>query len=528
MQSKVATILLAAGTVAALGDRNGPTAHGVGAMGTEMGPVAFLWPADRPWSAGADNTEPCGSTQGVGNRTPFPLSAGAVSLSIAADAYDVEFTMSYAKDPKSNSDFTQQAIPSSVDKIVSGHQCYKLNAPPSTVKAGDDATIQLKYRSKFPGENNGNDQTFYACADIQYVETSVFKTAIPCFNVTSDEFAAPETTNNPVVPAANSPSSAGLTTGAIAGIAVGTIVGSLAVVGVVAFLVFRKRRAGATRNADTVLPVSKCNMETARVLLEPELGIPRPARKVRLGSRGKRRRADVPDKDPCLKHALGQRLVRLGLDVLRRLVVHHPAVGTRNLLDRLQDLVVRQRAVVHVHALVRRQVRAAQDGHHGGGDGAQPRQTAAVVAAVDRRGLLCAQVAQQAVLDAPVEEDVVGDERVGQLRVRGRLALQQARELDLVGERQQAVRRGLRYVAAILGRQHALDARRDGRMHQVLLPRQAGRAHGANEGVLAAQGVGEGCHGGEVDDDFFVLAGVLARELARGADQRCHLEPGVD
>ncbi|EHA50259.1 hypothetical protein MGG_03367 [Pyricularia oryzae 70-15] len=265
MQSKVATILLAAGSVAALGERNAPTAHGVGAMGTEMGPVAFLWPADRPWSAGADNTEPCGSTQGVGNRTPFPLSAGAVSLSIAADAYDVEFTMSYAKDPKSNSDFTQQAIPSSVGKIVSGHQCYKLNAPPSTVKAGDDATIQLKYRSKFPGENNGNDQTFYACADIQYVETSLFKTAIPCFNVTSDEFAAPETTNSPAAPATNSQPAAGLTTGAIAGIAVGTIVGSLAVVGVVAFLVFRKRRAGAARNAETVLPVAKNNMETASV-----------------------------------------------------------------------------------------------------------------------------------------------------------------------------------------------------------------------------------------------------------------------
>lgn len=73
-------------------------------------------------------------------------------------------------DPKSNSDFTQQAIPSSVGKIVSGHQCYKLNAPPSTVKAGDDATIQLKYRSKFPGENNGNDQTFYACADIVSID----------------------------------------------------------------------------------------------------------------------------------------------------------------------------------------------------------------------------------------------------------------------------------------------------------------------------------------------------------------------
>ncbi|TLS23431.1 uncharacterized protein PpBr36_06514 [Pyricularia pennisetigena] len=265
MQSKVAALLLAAGTVAALGDRKRATAHGVGAMGTEMGPVAFLWPADRPWSAGADNTEPCGSTQGVGNRTPFPLSAGAVSLSIATDAYDVEFSVSYAKDPKSNSDFTQKAVPSSIDKIVAGHQCYKVNAPPSTVKAGDDATIQLKYRSKYPSENNGNDQTFYACADIQYVETSLFKTAIPCFNVTSDEFTAPETSSTPVAPATNSQSSAGLTTGAIAGIAVGTIVGSLAVVGAIAFFVFKKRRSGAASNAETVLPVSKNNMETASV-----------------------------------------------------------------------------------------------------------------------------------------------------------------------------------------------------------------------------------------------------------------------
>lgn len=48
-------------------------AHGEGLVGTEMGPVAFMWPADRPWSASADNTAPCGSTAGVTNRTDFPL-----------------------------------------------------------------------------------------------------------------------------------------------------------------------------------------------------------------------------------------------------------------------------------------------------------------------------------------------------------------------------------------------------------------------------------------------------------------------
>ena len=38
-----------------------------------MGPVAFMWPPDRNWSAPMDNTPPCGSSQGVANRTAFPL-----------------------------------------------------------------------------------------------------------------------------------------------------------------------------------------------------------------------------------------------------------------------------------------------------------------------------------------------------------------------------------------------------------------------------------------------------------------------
>jgi hypothetical protein len=38
----------------------------------EMGPVAFMWPHDREWGAAVDNTEPCGSAQGVGERTLFP------------------------------------------------------------------------------------------------------------------------------------------------------------------------------------------------------------------------------------------------------------------------------------------------------------------------------------------------------------------------------------------------------------------------------------------------------------------------
>lgn len=51
----------------------GAAAHGDGAEGTVMGPVAFLWPSDRPWGAAQDNIGPCGSTSAPSNRTNFPL-----------------------------------------------------------------------------------------------------------------------------------------------------------------------------------------------------------------------------------------------------------------------------------------------------------------------------------------------------------------------------------------------------------------------------------------------------------------------
>lgn len=38
----------------------------------DMGPAAFMWPADRVWAAHADNTAPCGSVARPTNRTNFP------------------------------------------------------------------------------------------------------------------------------------------------------------------------------------------------------------------------------------------------------------------------------------------------------------------------------------------------------------------------------------------------------------------------------------------------------------------------
>lgn len=68
-------------------------------------------------------------------------------------------------DPESQSDFTEQVV-SNVTEIVPGHQCYKIASIPSTVTAGTNATIQLEYWASYEDENNGKNETFYACADI--------------------------------------------------------------------------------------------------------------------------------------------------------------------------------------------------------------------------------------------------------------------------------------------------------------------------------------------------------------------------
>jgi len=66
-------------------------------------------------------------------------------------------------------------------ELDKGHTCVPIADPPSSVKAGANATLQIKYISEFDKPEN---ETFYACADITYVALSDFKDTIPCFNVT--------------------------------------------------------------------------------------------------------------------------------------------------------------------------------------------------------------------------------------------------------------------------------------------------------------------------------------------------------
>ncbi|KAI0508440.1 hypothetical protein F5B22DRAFT_649934 [Xylaria bambusicola] len=227
-------------------------AHGEGTEGTVQGPVAFLWPEDRPWSSSTDNSGPCGSPNGVINRTSFPLSQGSIALTIADEAWNVAFSVAYDNDPTVQTQFIQQVA--NVAVVESGHQCYKINDIPDTVVAGSNATIQMKYWSSIDNELGGRNQTFFACADITFVEAADFSTQVPCFNVTSSDFNLPEssstaTAGQPENTAnTSSDSNSGLTKGAIAGVAVGVVVASLLIIGVVAFFVLRGRKSQALGN----------------------------------------------------------------------------------------------------------------------------------------------------------------------------------------------------------------------------------------------------------------------------------------
>ncbi|KAH7132271.1 hypothetical protein B0J11DRAFT_521304 [Dendryphion nanum] len=237
--------------------------HGEGEEGRTMGPVAFMWPADRVWTAADDNRGPCGSPAGVTNRTKFPLAQGSVALSIADDAWHVAFRISYAENPTRQAEFSSITNENATD-IDPGHQCYKLNQIEGKT-AGQNATIQMEYWAEYEGENNGNNQSFFACADITFVESKDFTTQIPCFNVTTDNFNEPTPTGTkPTSSATNlgssssnsassipAPSSGGLSTGAKAGIAVGAIVGGLAIIGAIAFFIFRHGKQTGLQNRNS-------------------------------------------------------------------------------------------------------------------------------------------------------------------------------------------------------------------------------------------------------------------------------------
>lgn len=155
-----------------------------------------------------------------------------------------------------------------------GHTCVPLTDAPDSVTPGDKATLQVKYIADFDTPQN---QTFYACADITFVETATFDIEVPCFNATGPDDgteAGPgwdyhddegdentsdsntgdsNTSNSPPVsdPAKSTPKkSSSLGGGAIAGIVIGALAG-VGMIAAAALVLYRRkqRRERAFRQA---------------------------------------------------------------------------------------------------------------------------------------------------------------------------------------------------------------------------------------------------------------------------------------
>lgn len=120
-----------------------------------------------------------------------------------------------------------------------GHVCVPLPDAPSSVSAGDNATLQIKYISAFDKPDN---ETFYACADITYIELADFDESIPCFNATrpaedddKDNHGTSSSSSSE-----NDKGSSRLSGGAIAGIVIGSVAG-VALIALAALMLYRRR-----------------------------------------------------------------------------------------------------------------------------------------------------------------------------------------------------------------------------------------------------------------------------------------------
>jgi hypothetical protein len=206
---------------------------------------------------------------------PFAWHGVTVSqfISNAKDDFDEPL------DHTTQSEFNDQVV-RNITEVAPSHQCYSIDRHEG-IPAGTNATIQLEDWSDFEGENNGNNQSFFAFAEIvilnvnkyinkiltlpqTFVETNDFSVRVPCFNVTSNDFntptpdasasgSAPFQTSSSANQSAFSnqpPGGGGISTSVKAGIAVGAVLGGLAILGAVGFFVWRKGKNVGLHNRE--------------------------------------------------------------------------------------------------------------------------------------------------------------------------------------------------------------------------------------------------------------------------------------
>lgn len=189
-------MLLSAASIAsvvALASFSSAQEHG-GVFAQSMGPVAFLWPQDRPWADDNDNTGPCGAgaSSATSNRTNFPLTGGHIALVAKDEAWDLRVRISYQNNPTSEDDFEDIFHGNISAESDRGHACYTFPDIPSNVRDGSNGTIQLEYNAIDGTQNISH----YVCADVFFVERNKFQNtgfSAMCFNTTDGEIAPDST-----------------------------------------------------------------------------------------------------------------------------------------------------------------------------------------------------------------------------------------------------------------------------------------------------------------------------------------------
>ncbi|KAL6244127.1 hypothetical protein RBB50_008997 [Rhinocladiella similis] len=214
-----------------------------GPSDTQVGPLEFYWPVQRPWFSTYQNSGPCGTNATVSTRTDFPLDMGKLSLYAADDVAGLSVRVAYVDDPVSLSSFNSSIL--EIATFRPGQMCYSvpgtLTVPPNT-----NGTIQLEYTSWYDGSSRA--QTFYACADVTFREGSDVDATFSCLNSTGTE-ASPNTEISSGV-SESAHRRHGLSTGAKVGTAIGCTIGGAVLIAASVFLVLLMRRRKTVSQRD--------------------------------------------------------------------------------------------------------------------------------------------------------------------------------------------------------------------------------------------------------------------------------------